>query len=70
MHVNKVSRVFTINQVAGLLGKTAEAIAEFAETMDPEDGCLWVAGVGDHGILAFTQFGIENLREHFDDAAK
>jgi hypothetical protein len=70
MHVNKVSRVFTINHVAGLLGKTEEAIAEIAETMDPEDGCLWVVGVGEHGILAFTQFGIENLREHFDDAAK
>src|ERR1700686_2709876 len=70
MHVNKVSHVFTINYVAELLGKTEEAIADIAETMDPEDGYLWGVGVGEHGVRAFTKFGIENLREHFDNAEK
>jgi hypothetical protein len=29
----------------------------------PEDGCLWVYGVGEDGVPAFTKDGIENLRQ-------
>ena len=68
MHVNKVSRVFTVNRVAKLLGKPEEVLEAMADTMDTEDGCLWVVGVGEHDILAFTHDGIENLRELLDDA--
>lgn len=64
----KVSHVFTINHVARLLGKTEEALEAMAETMDTEDGCLWVVGVGEHGIMAFTPDGIENLRELLTNA--
>jgi hypothetical protein len=35
------------------------------------DGQLWVVGVGEDGVMAFTDDGIENLREliaiHKDD---
>ena len=31
--------------------------------MDTEDGVVWVYGVGDDGVLAFTDFGIETLVE-------
>jgi hypothetical protein len=31
--------------------------------MDPEDGVIWVYGTGDDGVMAFTDFGIENLME-------
>lgn len=31
--------------------------------MDPEDGLIWVFGIGDDGIMAFTDFGIETLME-------
>jgi hypothetical protein len=31
--------------------------------MEIEDGVIWVYGVGEDGILAFTNFGIENLIE-------
>jgi hypothetical protein len=31
--------------------------------MDPEDGCLHVYGVGEDGITAFTEDGIENLKQ-------
>ena len=31
--------------------------------MDQEDGLIWVYGPGDDGIMAFTDFGIETLRE-------
>jgi hypothetical protein len=34
-----------------------------ANEMEPEDGVIWVYGVGDHAILAFTDFGVENLVE-------
>jgi hypothetical protein len=31
--------------------------------MDIEDGVIWVYGAGDDGILALTDFGIDNLIE-------
>ena len=31
--------------------------------METEDGVIWVYGPGDDSIIAFTPFGIENLRE-------
>ena len=31
--------------------------------MDQEDGLIWVYGPGDDGAMAFTDFGIETLRE-------
>jgi hypothetical protein len=35
--------------------------------MFPEDGCLWVYGVGEDGVPAFTRDGIENLRQIIAD---
>ena len=29
--------------------------------MEIEDGVMWVYGVGKDGVMAFTDFGIENL---------
>ena len=29
--------------------------------MDTEDGVIWVYGVNEDGVMAFTEFGIENL---------
>jgi hypothetical protein len=31
--------------------------------MEIEDGVIWVYGVGEDGVMAFTHFGIENLIE-------
>jgi hypothetical protein len=28
-----------------------------------EDGVIWVYGVGEDGVKAFTDFGIENLKD-------
>jgi hypothetical protein len=41
----------------------ARSLAE----LDPEDGCLWVYGVGEDGVIGFTNFGIECLRELIAD---
>ena len=30
--------------------------------MFPEDGCLWVYGIAEDGVTAFTEYGIECLR--------
>lgn len=61
--VNKVSHVFTIARVAELLGESEDWLWEVAEEMDTEDGQLWVVGVGEDGVMAFTDDGIENLKE-------
>ena len=63
MHVNKVNHVTTINRVAEDLGEDEDWLRDVANEMEIEDGAIWVYGVGEHGIQAFTDFGIENLIE-------
>jgi len=31
--------------------------------MEVENGVIWVYGFGDDGVMAFTDFGVENLVE-------
>ena len=61
MHVNKVHHVTTINRVAEDLGEDEDWLRDVAIEMDIEDGVIWVYGVGEDGVQAFTDFGIENL---------
>ena len=61
MHVNKVHSVKTIDRVARELGESADWLFDIADEMDAEDGVIWVHGVNDDGVMAFTEFGIENL---------
>jgi hypothetical protein len=63
MHVNKVHSVTTIGRVAKDLGEDEDWLCDVANGMDPENGLIWVFGVSDDGIMAFTDFGIENLIE-------
>ena len=63
MHVNKVDHVMTIDRVAERLGESVDWLYEVANEMDTEDGVIWVYGLGDDGVMAFTDFGIENLVE-------
>jgi hypothetical protein len=44
-----------------MLGEDEEWLWEVANDMDAEDGLIWVYGPGDHGVIAFTDFGIETL---------
>jgi hypothetical protein len=62
-----ISAVFTIGYVAALLGEDEEWIFDLSINMFPEDGCLWVHGVGEDGVPAFTRDGIENLRQIIAD---
>jgi hypothetical protein len=58
-----ISAVFTLIYVANLLGEDEDWLFELSIGMEPEDGSLWVYGVGEDGVPAFTRDGIDNLRE-------
>lgn len=62
-----ISYVFTIDYVAKMLGEDVEWLHELQIDMQSEDGCLWVHGVGEDGVPAFTKYGIENLKETIAD---
>jgi hypothetical protein len=61
MHVNKVSHVRTIDLVAKDLGEDVDFLFDVAIEMEPEDGVIWVQGLGDESVLAFTDFGVDSL---------
>jgi hypothetical protein len=61
VHINKVHHVTTIDRVANDLGESVEWLHDIANEMEIEDGVIWVYGVGEDGVMAFTDFGIENL---------
>ena len=63
VHVNKVHHVTTITRVAETLGENEDWLHDVANEMDVEDGVIWVYGVGEDGVMAFTDFGIETLTE-------
>lgn len=58
-----IAHVFTISHVANMLGEDEEWLREISINMDPEEGCLWVIGVGEDGVPAFTDYGIECLKQ-------
>jgi hypothetical protein len=62
-----ISAVFTIGYVANLLGEDENWLHDLSINMFPKDGCLWVHGVGEDGVPAFTRDGIENLRQIIAD---
>jgi hypothetical protein len=51
--------VFTISHVAKMLGEDEEWLRKISINMDPEEGSLWVIGVGEDGCPAFTEYGVE-----------
>lgn len=63
MHVNKVHHVTTITRVAETLGEDEDWLHDVANEMDVEDGVIWVYGIEEDGVMAFTDFGIETLTE-------
>ena len=65
--VAAISAVFTMGYVANLLGEDEDWLFELSIDMFPEDGCLWVYGIGEDGVTAFTEYGIECLRQIIAD---
>jgi hypothetical protein len=62
-----ISSVFTIGYVANLLGEDEDWLFDLAGGMFPADGCLWVYGVGEDSVPAFTRDGIECLHQIIAD---
>jgi hypothetical protein len=65
--VAAISAVFTIRYVANLLSEDEDWLHDLSIDMFLEDGCLWVYGVGEDGVPAFTEYGIECLRQIIAD---
>ena len=59
---NKVHRVYTAAYVASQLGVGEDLIHDLTLGLEPEDGVIWVYGIDDDGVLAFTDDGIEEIR--------
>ena len=62
-----IAAVFTIGHVAQMLGENEDWLHDLSIDMFPEDGCLHVYGVGDDGVTAFTEYGIECLQQIIAD---
>jgi hypothetical protein len=58
-----ISFVFTIARVAEMLGEDEEWLRQISINMDPEEGHLWVIGTGEDQCPAFTEYGVECLRQ-------
>ena len=58
-----ISFVFTIARVAEMLGEDEEWLREISINMGPEEGHLWVIGIGEDPCPAFTKYGVECLRQ-------
>ena len=65
--VAAITRVYTIRLAATILGRVEELLWELADQLEPEDGMLWIHDVDDSQTLAFTDFGLDNLREIIAD---
>jgi hypothetical protein len=61
------SHVFTIRRAAEMLGCDEELLWDLLGPLDPEDGMMWVCDIDDGQIPAFTDRGIENLRQIISD---
>ena len=65
--VAAIAAVFTIAYVANMLGEDEDWLHDLSIDMFTEDGCLHVYGVGEDGVTAFTDYGIECLRQIIAD---
>jgi hypothetical protein len=62
-----ISHVFTITYVAEMLGEDEDWLHELSIDMFPEDGRLYVECGKDDALTAFTEDGIENLKQIIAD---
>jgi hypothetical protein len=58
-----IAHVFTITYVVEMLGEDEEWLHELSIDMLPEDGCLHVYNGKDDAVTAFTDYGIECLKQ-------
>lgn len=62
-----ITCVYTIKRAAIVLGISEDLLDRIADTMEPEDGVLWIHDSSEDGTRGFTPFGLDNVREILDD---
>jgi hypothetical protein len=62
-----ISHVFTIRRAAQILARDESLLWDLSDQLEPEDGMLWIYDLDGAEILAFTDHGIEALREIIRD---
>lgn len=60
---NKVYAVTVIAAVAQQLTCQRRSVSI---DMEPKDGVIWVYGIGEHGIMTFTDEGVDELKKLFE----
>jgi hypothetical protein len=63
MQRNKVFAVMSLARVARDLGESEELLHDLTDQMDTEDGLIWVYGTDEDPVMAFSDDGIESLRD-------
>ena len=58
-----ITRVFTLEAAAHILGEDIDFLGEILIDMEPEDGRLTIWGVGEDHTPGFTDFGLESLQD-------
>jgi hypothetical protein len=61
--VAAITHVSTLARVAQILGEDEDWLNDISIEMNPEDGIISVYGPGEDYTPAFTDLGIENLRQ-------
>lgn len=62
-----ISYVFTMRRAAQMLGHDEDLLWNLLEQFEPEDGLIWVFDIDEKEVPAFTDFGLDNLREIISD---
>ena len=57
------SHAFTLKRAAQILECDEELLWHISDQLEPEDGMLWIYDTEEIKTLAFTQRGIESLKE-------
>lgn len=62
-----ISYIFTLSRAAQILGEDEDWLDEISEEMDPEDGRIWVMGTDEWSTKAFSDRGMECLKEIIEE---
>lgn len=65
-----ISHVHTIQRAAEILGRNEELLWELSDQLEPEEGVIWIIDTDDRQTLAFTEAGIDALRDIIADQIK
>jgi hypothetical protein len=65
-----IGHVFTIGCVAEMLGEDEDCLQDLSIDMFPEDGCLRIIGTGEEATTAFTDYGVECLKDLIRDSKR